>query len=148
GGPIFCSIGSIKPQKNILGLVSLFSKIINQFPASKLKIIGPIQDKDYYSMVQHEIQKLGIAHAIDFKGYVPPDRIAKIVEDAHIHISASTCETFGRSIFETLALGLPNVARATNNAAAEVLKGLPYARFVDDPEDALENIKELLNNLE
>jgi len=148
GDPIFCSIGSIKPQKNILGLVSLFSKIINQFPTSKLQIIGPIQDRDYYSMVQNEIYKLDIAHAIEFKGYIPLDRIAKTVEDAHIHLSTSTCETFGRSIFETLALGLPNVARATNNAAAEVLKDLPYARFMDDPEDALKSIKELLGNLE
>lgn len=148
GDPIFCSIGSIKPQKNIIGLVNLFSKMINQYPTSKLQIIGPIQNKDYYSMVQSEIHTLGISHAVEFKGYVQPNKLAETVQDAHIHLSASTCETFGRSIFETLALGLPNVARATNNAAAEVLKDLPYARFIDDPEDALKSIKDLLNNLE
>lgn len=146
GHPIFCSIGSIKPQKNTLGLVQLFSKLKRRFPASMLRIIGPVQDDAYYSTVQAECQNLGISHAIDFKGYVPPHKLSEALDDAHIHISTSTCETFGRSIFETLASGLPNIARATNNAAAEVLKGLPYACFVDEGE--LEIIEQMLDNLE
>ena len=148
GHPIFCSIGSIKPQKNILGLVRLFSKINEKIPASKLRIIGPIQDIGYHEAVQAEIQNLGLIQAIELKGYVAPNMLSETVADAHIHISTSTCETFGRSIFETLTLGLPNIARTTDNAAAETLKDLPYARFIDDENEVLEVIEEMLNNLE
>jgi glycosyltransferase involved in cell wall biosynthesis len=148
GHPIFCSIGSIKPQKNILGLVRLFSKINEKFPASKLRIIGPIQDVGYYKAVEAEIQLLGLTQAIELKGYVTPNFLSEAIADAHIHISTSTCETFGRSIFETLTSGLPNIARTIDNAAAEILKNLPYARFIDDPNEVLEVIEEMLNNLE
>jgi glycosyltransferase involved in cell wall biosynthesis len=148
GSPIFCSIGSIKPQKNILGLVNLFSKIKEKFPISKLRVIGPVQDTDYFSVVQAELQHLELADAIDFKGYLPPNKLSFAIDDAHIHISTSTCETFGRSIFETLASGIPNIARATDNAAAEVLKDLPYVRFIDDHNEALKSIEVMLNDLE
>jgi glycosyltransferase involved in cell wall biosynthesis len=148
GNPIFCSIGSIKPQKNILGLISIFKNITETFPTSKLRIIGPIQDENYFLQVQNEIKNLRLADAIEFKGYVQPSKMAEVVSDAHIHISASKCETFGRSIFETLALGIPNVARQTNNAAAEILKDLPYVCFTDDSDETAQIIIEMLNNLE
>lgn len=148
GNPIFCSIGSIKPQKNILGLINIFKNMKEIYPTSKLQIIGPVQDEDYFAKVQNEIKRLSIADAIEFKGYVQPSKMSEAVADAHIHISASKCETFGRSIFETLALGIPNVARQTNNAAAEILKDLPYAYFTDDSVKTAGIIVEMLDNLE
>jgi len=148
GDPLFCSIGSIKHQKNILGLISIFKNIKETFPTSKLQIIGPVQDEDYFAQVKNEIKNLRLADAIEFKGYVQPSKMAEVVADAHIHISASKCETFGRSIFETLALGIPNVARQTNNAAAEILKDLPYVCFTDDSVETAEIIIEMLSNLE
>lgn len=69
------------------------------------------------------------------------------IKDAHIHLSTSTCETFGRSIFETLASGLPNIARATGNAAVDFLKYAPYIKFVDDDNAVLNTIEEMLANL-
>ena len=113
-----------------------------------LRIIGPVQDTKYYETVQAELKHLRIVEAVDFKGYVPPNKLSEAIEDSHMHISASTCETFGRSIFETLASGLPNIARKMNNAAAGILKDLPYARFIDDPTKELDIIEEILNNLE
>ena len=40
----FCSVGSIKLQKNTLGLIDLFAKVSVRFPGAKLKIIGPVQN--------------------------------------------------------------------------------------------------------
>jgi len=145
--PIFCSIGSIKPQKNVLGLVQLFSRIHAKFKGAMLRIVGPVQDAKYYADVVKEIKRLEIEKAVEFFGYIPPDKLALAIKDTHMHISMSNCETFGRAIFETLALGLPNVAKITENAAAEFLRYLPYARFVDDEKDALNVIEEMLSNL-
>ena len=148
GAPIFCSVGSIKPQKNTLGLIRLFANLKAKFPGSILRIIGPIQDAAYYAAVQAEIWNLGLVEEVELTGYIPPNMLAEAIKDAHLHLSTSTCETFGRSIFETLASGLPNIARATNSAAAEVLKHLPYARFTDDPIEAVKIIEEMLSNIE
>jgi hypothetical protein len=57
------------------------------------------------------------------------------------------CETFGRSIFETLASGIPNIVMVQNNAAAEFLLNLPYAKFVNDTSEALDAIEQVFNNL-
>lgn len=147
GSPSFCSIGSIKPQKNSLGLIDLFGKLFNKFPNATLRIIGPVQDQEYYAKVQSKIQQLGLDNNIELTGYIPPSALASAIKDSHVHISTSICETFGRSIFETLACGLPNVARITGNAAAEFLAHLPYAKFVYDNDEALIAIEEILSNL-
>ncbi len=42
---------------------------------------------------------------------------------------------------------MPNIAKATENAAAEYLQHLPYARFVDDEYQAVEIIDEILLHL-
>ena len=145
--PIFCSVASIKPQKNTLGLIGLFAKIIDRFPGAKLNIIGPIQNQSYYHIVKKEIKKLGLNDIVKLRGYVSPDNLAVAIQDAHIHIITSHCETFGRSIFETLASGIPNIAMAKNNAAADFLSNLPYAKFVNDDQEILDVIPKMLDHL-
>ncbi|WP_341757690.1 glycosyltransferase [Candidatus Tisiphia endosymbiont of Ditula angustiorana] len=145
--PVFCSLGSIKPQKNTLGLIDLFAKVKNRFSEATLRIIGPVQNQEYYNAVKNKIKKLGLDNIIELTGYIPPAKLASAIEDLHIHISTSTCETFGRSIFETLASGIPNIARIQNNAAAEFLSDLPYAKFISNNNEALDAIEEVLNNL-
>jgi glycosyltransferase involved in cell wall biosynthesis len=147
GPPAFCSVGSIKPQKNTLGLIHLFAKAQALLPGATLQIIGPVQNREYFSKIQVELQRLNLLESVKFSGYIPPHQLPQAIEKAHLHLSASMCETFGRSIFETLASGLPNVARKTGNAAAEFLAHLPYARFVDDDNKALEAIEEMLAHL-
>lgn len=147
GDPKFCSVGSIKPQKNTLGLINLFAKIQNKIPESKLKIIGPIQNEQYHKEVCKKINDLGLNKAIEFTGYMPANHLFHVIKDCHVHISRSTCETFGRSIFETLACGLPSIAKKTNNAAAQFLDDLPYAKFVDDDDEVLNLIPQIFANL-
>lgn len=143
-----CSIGSIKPQKNTLELVALFADIHHKHKNSSLKIIGPIQNQEYYKKVVAEIARLKLSDVIEFTGYIPPDKISNQIEECHFHLSTSICETFGRSIFETLSAGIPNIARIKNNAAAEFLSHLPYIRFVNNNSEALLAIEEMLPNLQ
>jgi glycosyltransferase involved in cell wall biosynthesis len=147
GAPIFCNVGSIKPQKNTLGLVELFAEIHSRHPDATIKIIGPIQDSKYFNNVLDKIKQLDLAKFIEFTGYIAPSQFATVINDAHIHLSMSTCETFGRSIFETLASGLPNIVKAENNAAIDFLKNSPYIHFIDDKRAILPAVEAMLNNL-
>ncbi len=132
-----CSIGSIKPQKNTLGLIQQFSAIRERFPDAQLKIIGAVQDSTYAQKVNAEIEHLHIQNSVELTGYIPPNKVSEAIQDAHIHLSRSHCETFGRSIFETLAAGIPNIAKRTENAAAEFLHDLPYVKFIDADHEVL-----------
>lgn len=144
--PVFCSIGSIKPQKNTLGLIRLFSRIKDKYARSFLYVIGPIQNQEYYDLVQSEVKKLKLSDNIRFVGYVAPENLAEYIADAHIHITTSHCETFGRSIFETLASGIPNIVMSQNNAAYDFLQNLPYARFTSNVNESLLAIDDVLSN--
>lgn len=147
GPPLFCSVGSIKRQKNTLGLIRLFAALIDRYPGARLRVVGPIQDPAYSEEVYAEVTRLGLDKSIEFIGHVSPENLADSISDAHLHLSTSTCETFGRAIFETLAIGLPNVARFSGNAAAEFLEQTPYARFVDSMDEAVEATTALLSDL-
>ena len=147
GPPKLCSIGSIKPQKNTVGLLHLLHAVRKRRPGATLRVIGPVQDEAYAAKVRRTVERLGLADAVSMIGYVPPEDLAAATEDAHLHVSAASCETFGRAIFETLAGGMPNVGRATGNAAAEYLRHVPYARFHDDVDEAAAAVDELLEDL-
>lgn len=142
----FCSIGSIKPQKNTIGLIQLFSKIQHLYQNSSFKIIGPVQNHAYFEDVLLEIKRLRLEDCVKFTGHVNPEKLSSAIKDSHFHISTSTCETFGRSIFETLASGLPNIARSDGNAAAEFLQHLPYAQFVKNDHEALQALEYMVPN--
>lgn len=147
GPPRICSVGSIKRQKDTLALIRRFAAVRARHPGALLRVVGPVQDDTYSGIVRSEVRARGLDRAVEFTGYVPPAHLGDAVQDAHIHMSASACETFGRSIFETLAAGLPNVARRAGNAAAEFLAHVPYARFHDEDAAAVEAVDILLAGL-
>ena len=99
--------------------------------------IGSIQNQQYYKQVKDKIKELDLSENIELTDYVSPDKLSSMIADYHIHISTSNCETFGRSIFETLASGMPNITRLRNNAAYDFLKNLPYIKFTLDNNEAL-----------
>ncbi len=146
--PLFCSVGSIKRQKNTVGLIRLFHGARERHPSARLRIVGPIQDTEYAREVESETARLELTNAVEFTGHVPPEQLASVLDDVHVSLSASHCETFGRAIFETLASGIPNIAPAHRNAAAEYLGGLPYARFHADSNDALDALDAILDDYE
>jgi hypothetical protein len=96
--------------------------------------------------VNDAIERLGLVDAIERTGYLRPESLARALDDAQLHVSVSSCETFGRAIIETLALGLPGLAMRSNNAAYAFLHGAPYVRFVDSFEEAHAAVDDLLAN--
>lgn len=145
-GPLrLVSIGSIKPQKNTVELVNVLARLRTRHPDARLRVIGPVQDEPYAAQVRATAARLGVHDAIEFTGFVPPSQLGSALHDSHLHVSTSSCETFGRAIFETLAAGLPGVAFRENNAAYEFLGEREAARFVDGAQEAVEAISELLD---
>lgn len=143
---VFCSLGSIKRQKNTLGLVRIFARIRKDFPNAILKIIGPIQDKNYFKEVLSEIHALNMESDIIIMGHIPLTEMKKVLNDVHIHLSASTCETFGRAIYETLSCGIPNICNFFNNAAYDYLLNFPFVKFYTQEDEIPGFVQNILAN--
>ena len=142
----FCSIGSIKTQKDTVSLVRVFKNIRDTWPHSHLKIIGAVQNQRFYEQVRDEIQTLALQNAVQLCGYCPREQLVERIKDCHIHLSLSRCETFGRTIFESLACGLPNVVLKQAGAAYDYLNAKPYIKFVTGPEQYTAAIQEILTH--
>lgn len=140
----FCGIGSIKPQKNTLGLIQQFKRIHTRFPNSSLKIIGAVQDDAYALRVSELIKELQLEDSIVLLGYRSKAEINEIIQDCHIHLCMFNCETFGRVIFETLACGIPNIVLNKACAASDYLMDKPYAIFIDCLADCLDAVEQVL----
>ena len=141
---VFCCLGSIKKQKNTIGLIQLFAKICNVYPKSILNIIGAIQDSRYFDEVLMEIDRFKLKDNVFFKGHIILHNLSSELSNAHIHISTSNCETFGRAIFETLSSGIPNICKKSHNAVYDYLVNYPFIRFYDREDEAIEFIAEIL----
>lgn len=144
----FCSVGSIKQQKNTLELIDVFAKINQTYPHSTLRIIGSAQCLEYKKRVIAKINSYNIIDKVTLLGYLPTEKISAAVRDCHIHLSCTSCETFGRSLFETLAMGLPNITNAANNAAKDYLNSMPSISFVKNNEEYLHAVRSILENYE
>lgn len=128
-GPVrLCSVGSIKNQKNPVGLLDAFGDIVRTLPEATLTLVGATQDELALQRLTSEIRVRELVDRVRLHGYVTPTGLAEVLRDQHVHISASRCETFGRSVFETLALGIPNLIPEENHAANDFLSGKPYRR--------------------
>ena len=146
GSIVFCSLGSIKKQKNTLGVVGIFHQLKTIYPNSILKIIGPVQDKNYLELVNSEIAKLGLVQSVHFSGSIDQDKISDVLSNCHIHLSFSKFETFGRAIFETLSCGIPNICNRTNNASFEFLSAFPAIKYFNSTNEIPGILGDLLEN--
>lgn len=144
---MLAAVGSVKRQKNVLGLLQAFAKIRDRHPEAILRVVGGVQDPSYEVSGAQERARLRLTDSVDLVGHIPPSALPEMLADAHLHISASRCETFGRAIFETLAMGLPNVALAPWNAASEYLREVPYAKFVESVDSIPDAVDTLLDGL-
>ncbi|HJK86935.1 MAG TPA: glycosyltransferase [Candidatus Megaira endosymbiont of Nemacystus decipiens] len=138
------ALGIKAPFKRFVGGVNIPDLKKIKYPESILRIIGPTQNHLYYQKVKEKIKELHLGKSIELIGYTAAEKLSNVIQDCHIHISNSNCETFGRSIFETLASGIPNIARFKNNAAYGFLQNLPYVKFISNSNEAFNAIDEIL----
>lgn len=144
-----CSIGSIKPQKNILELINHFACVRKHYNDATLIVIGPVQNVSYFWEVQKRVMELGLENCVTFTGYIPYEELKETIIDCKFHLSATHCETFGRTIFETLSLGILNLLPHHKNCAAlEHLEGLPYCETYSSSEELIHKIQKLLDGYE
>lgn len=145
-GHTLVHLGSVKAQKNTLGLIERLAEIRRRRSDVRLVLAGPVQDFAYGQAVDRRIRELGLVDAIDRLAAVDPSYVGDVFARGDVFVTAAHCETFGRTQFEALAAGLPIVAHRTNNAAVDFLDACPAARFFDAPSEFVDAVVEMLDS--
>ena len=146
-------VGRVSPEKGIHVLLDAFEIIVRRYPDATLTIVGPewIPPRGYLADLCLErkvvdgfahfyegnyIQKLRdnlsqeAAKRVTFAGFVPHRDVPSFYVDADIYVSPSFYESFGMSLIEAMAAGLPVVA-ARGGAVADLISDCKNGLLVE-----------------
>jgi glycosyltransferase involved in cell wall biosynthesis len=103
--PTFIHISTLKPQKNVAGILHAFANAVKSIPLLLLKIVGPMQDA--YTELVHTLQ---LQNNVEWLGEMPQQALLPHMRSAKALILFSNYETFGCVVIEANAVGLPVIA--------------------------------------
>ena len=103
----FVCIAILGPGKNIQLLLRAFDRAFSGDERVFLEIVGDGRDRRRLENVVGEMRQ---RHRISFAGSLDTDGVAKALERSHCCVSSSDVETFGVTLIEALASGLPVIA--------------------------------------
>ncbi|MBO8130390.1 MAG: glycosyltransferase family 4 protein [Candidatus Marinimicrobia bacterium] len=103
----FVTVSLFRPEKRINWLIKAFKELVRERQNLRLVIIGDGPEKNNIFRL---INKLNVKKFITLTGYLSKEEIIKILQKCHAYIQTSRVETFGMSIVEAMALGLPVIS--------------------------------------
>lgn len=107
GSVVFGSIGRVSPEKGFDSLVSAFRQMAA--PQDRLVIIGDGVDSEGLATLADGDRRIFLL------GYVP--QASRLLPAMDIYVSPSRLDSFGLSVLEAMAAGLPVVATAARGPA-------------------------------
>lgn len=114
------SVCWLNPAKGLDYLLEAVSLLIKKGFNIQLEIVGKERIPGYQSELEDQAEELGIRDRVDFRGWVPFDRVGEVYCRNDIQVISSLSEGTPRCIVEGAARGLPLVS-TTAGGASEVL---------------------------
>jgi len=102
-----CFVGRLVKNKGVFDLISIWSGVCKKRPTAKLAILGDGPEKEQLAML---VIKMGLEKNVTFFGFVFGTEKSIIVANSKIFLFPSYLESWGISIAEAMAAGLPVVA--------------------------------------
>ena len=110
--------GRIEHEKGIDILIQAFAGLLPEFPSLKLYLVG---EGNYLSFCEKLCGELGIKENTVFYGWKEKDDIQKIMSDCTLCVLPSRIESFGLTIVEAMASGIPVISTKVG-AVPEIIK--------------------------
>lgn len=142
-GPNVLFVGRISPEKGLHTLLEAFTKLTEQFPTARLHIVGPHQPTsakfiaelsddplvrdliafDSINYLDYLKAKLppALKDRVFFPGAISHQTLHHYFQTADILVNPSVSESFGMSLAEAMAVGIPTVATRVGGMADVVL---------------------------
>jgi glycosyltransferase involved in cell wall biosynthesis len=101
-------LGTLKPSKNIEGLIEAFSRITNKNSKVKLVIAG--KKGWMFESIFEKVKKLGLTDKIIFTDFIDEKDKPALIAGAKVFVLPSFWEGFGLDALNAMACGVPIVA--------------------------------------
>jgi glycosyltransferase involved in cell wall biosynthesis len=108
GELVALSVGRLETEKNPLALADVIAALRRLDPNWRLVICG---EGDLRPALERRVHELGVAEAVEFRGYVPHDAgLAEAYREAHALAHVTWTEGLPQILYEAFAARLPVVA--------------------------------------
>lgn len=140
-GPVVFSAAVISPRKNTLNLIKALEAARQGGIDAKLRLAGPVVDREYGKAVRDYVEKSALQEAVTFLGSISVDEVRAELSRATVFALVSREENSPMGIEEAMAAGVPVV---TSNRC-----GMPYmvrhgeSGYLVDPENVGEIARRL-----
>lgn len=130
-------LGGLIPRKGVDLLLEAFATCHADDPTLTLTIVG---EGELLGRLTERTAALGLQRAVTFAGAVPPDAALRLMREHDLLVHPSRMETFGMTVVEALAAGMPVVVTRCGGPE-ETLAGIEDAAgeliAVEDTEDSI-----------
>ncbi len=113
-------VGRLGPEKNLEFLLEAFTRAIQICPMTRLLIVG---DGPVKNSLEDWVIKHGIGNRVIFTGMIAHMDLPPYYAAADIFVTPSTTETFGLTVVEAMAAGLPVVGIQSPGISDAVIDG-------------------------
>lgn len=147
--PCVFFVGRVAPNKGFAHLLKIFACLRRLLPQAKLKIAGdaPRGLESYQAELMRLVHALDLSGCVEFTGFLSERELSAAYASADLFLSASLHEGFCAPLLEAMECGIPVMAFAHENSAAEETMGgagvlfrtLDYPRIAAMAAEALEN---------
>lgn len=120
--PVITLIGAIHPGKDIRTFVAAAASVLPHYPNTIFLVVGEASNAEYAAQIKTDISARGIDDAFRFTGW--RSDIPQLLKHTDILVVSSIQETFGRTIIEAMALGIPVVATRCGGPEEVVVDGI------------------------
>ncbi|MEW6718725.1 MAG: glycosyltransferase [Chloroflexota bacterium] len=101
---VLCYVGRLGPEKNLPFLLRAFGGVAQAYEHVKLLIVGGGQEQEN---LEDRVKYMELDNKVQFTGMVSYEIIPSYLATADVFVTASVSETFGLSVIEAMACGLP-----------------------------------------
>ncbi|MGA3291937.1 MAG: glycosyltransferase family 1 protein [Candidatus Microgenomates bacterium] len=100
-------LGTLKPSKNIEGLIEAFSRL--KVKDSNLKLVIAGKKGWMYESIFKKVEKMGLEDTVIFTDFVPESDKPALIKGAKVFVLPSFWEGFGLDVLNAMACGVPVV---------------------------------------
>lgn len=118
--PVSAVVGRLDENKRIVDYLAAVVKLQARFPDVHHLVIGDGRPA-YARFLRDSVQRLGLEGRVHFLGY--RDDVRRLMPRITVLVSASARETFGRTLIEAMAAGIPIVATRSGGPEEIVVDG-------------------------
>ncbi len=112
--PTIVSLGRLDPRKRLDLLLAAFELVLRELPGATLRIVG---GPGYTPKQLEMIDRFPATDRIRYQAELPREQVPQLLRESTVLAQTSENETFGSSVAEALACGIPVVVGPSNGTA-------------------------------